>query len=300
VIVAHAARSLLLAALLVLGALCWGQVAVPQLRARVNDLTGTLSASQREALEQKLTTFETRKGAQIFILVLPSVQPETVAEFGVRVFDAWKIGRKNTSDGVLLLIAKDDRKLNITVGRGLEGALTDADSKRIIAEVITPLFKHGDFFGGIDAGAERIMKVVDGEPLPKPQPRQYNESDWGSALPLAILIAFVSGAIFRAVFGRFPGALAAGGLTGAVTWFVLGALGVAGFAALLAFMFNLFAGAVPGASGWASRGRRYDGWGGWGGGGWGGGGGFGGGGGGGGFSGGGGGDTAGGGASGSW
>ena len=167
--------------------------------------------------------------------------------------DAWKLGRKGVDDGALLLIAKDDRKLRIETRYGLEGPLPDAIAKRIIAEVITPLFKHGDFYGGIDAGVDRILKVVDGEPLPAPQKQSYNEDSWFSALPLVILLAFVSGAIFRAMFGRFFGSLIAGGVTGVIAWIVLSVLGVAAVAGVLAFLFNLFAGAVSPRNGWSSR-----------------------------------------------
>ena len=168
-----------------------------------------------------------------------------------------------------MLVAKDDRRLRIETRYGLEGTLPDAIAKRIIAEVIAPLFKHGDFFGGIDAGVDRILKVVDGEPLPAAQKQGYNEDEWLGALPLVILLAFVAGAIFRAMFGRFFGSLVAGGVTGLISWIVLSVLGAAAIAGLLAFLFNLFAGAVGGANGWSSH-RRYGGtggdWGGWGGG----------------------------------
>ena len=175
-----------------------------------------------------------------------------------------------------MLVAKYDRRLRIETRYGLEGPLPDAIAKRIIAEVIAPLLKHGDFFAGIDAGVDRILKVVDGEPLPAAQKQGYNEDDWLGALPLVILLAFVSGAIFRAMFGRFFGSLVAGSVTALITWIVLSVLGAAAIAGLLALLFNLFAGAVGGANGWSSspgppgRGRHGGpmggNWGGWGGG----------------------------------
>ena len=250
------------------GAFAQGRVAVPERRI-VTDLSGTLSAQQQNALTQKLLAFESRKGSQIAVLIVPTTQPEAIEQYALRVSDAWKLGRKGVDDGALLLVAKDDRRLRIEPRYGLEGPLPDAIAKRIIAEVIAPLFKHGDFFGGIDAGVDRILKVVDGEPLPAPQKQGYNEDDWLSALPLVILLAFVSGAIFRAMFGRFFGSLVAGSVTGLITWIVLTVLGAAAIAGLLAFLFNLFAGAVGGANGWSSH-RRDGGtggdWGGWGGG----------------------------------
>ena len=135
---------------------------------RVTDLTSTLDAGQIQALEAKLAAFESRKGSQIAVLLVPSTQPETIEQYGIRVVDSWKLGRKGVDDGVLLLIAKDDRKLRIEVGYGLEGALNDATAKRIVSEIIGPDFKRGEFYAGIDAGVDAIIKVVEGEPLPPP------------------------------------------------------------------------------------------------------------------------------------
>ncbi len=263
-------RAWLFVALLFLlsGAFAQDLIAVPERRI-VTDLSGTLSEQQQNALTQKLLAFESRKGSQIAVLIVPTTQPEGIEQYALRVSDAWKLGRKGVDDGALLLVAKGDRRLRIETRYGLEGPLPDAIAKRIIAEVIAPLFKHGDFFGGIDAGVDRILKVIDGEPLPAPQKQGYNEDDWLGALPLVILLAFVSGAIFRAMFGRFFGSLVAGSVTALITWIVLTVLGAAAIAGLLAFLFNLFAGAVGGANGWSSH-RRYGGtggdWGGWGGG----------------------------------
>ena len=274
-----AARAWLLAALFCLIGSAFAQnlVAVPERRI-VTDLTGTLSEQQQSALTQKLRAFEDRKGSQIAVLIVPTTEPETIEQYALRVSDTWKLGRKGIDDGALLVVAKNDRKLRIETRYGLEGPMPDAIAKRIIAEVITPLFKHGDFYAGIDAGVDRMVKVVDGEPLPAPQPQGYNDDSWLSALPLVILLAFVSGAIFRAIFGRFFGSVIAGGVTGLVTWIILSVMGVAAIAGVLAFMFNLFAGAVSPMNGWSNRGRgdgMRGGWGGWsggyGGGGWGGG-----------------------------
>ena len=256
------------------GASAQDLIAVPERRI-VTDLSGTLSTEQQASLTQKLQAFESRKGSQIAVLIVPTTQPEAIEQYALRVSDTWKLGRKGVDDGALLLIAKDDRRLRIETRYGLEGPLPDAIAKRIIAEVITPLFKHGDFYAGIDAGVDRILKVVDGEPLPAPQKQGYNDDGWLSALPLVILLAFVSGAIFRALFGRFFGSLVAGGVTGVITWIVLSVLGAAAVAGVVAFLFNLFAGAVGGANGWSSHrrgGGSIGGWGGgFGGGGWGGG-----------------------------
>jgi len=162
------ARVLLLAL-----ALCWGfiaaaQVAVPPLSGRVTDQTATLTTEQQAALEQTLRAFETRKGSQIAVLIVPSTETETIEQYGLRVAEQWKPGRKKVDDGAILVIAKNDRALRIEVGYGLEGALNDATSKRIISEIITPRFQRGDFYGGITAGIEQIIRVIDGEPLPPP------------------------------------------------------------------------------------------------------------------------------------
>src|SRR5262249_32138663 len=152
--------------LLLATAFAVAQVAIPPLAARVTDLTGTLNAQQRDALEHTLAEFETRKGSQIAVLIVPTTQPETAFDYGVRVFDTWKLGRKGVDDGVLLLVAKDDRQLRIVTGRGVEGAITDAVGKRIIEEDITPRFRQGDFYGGIRAGTDRMMRLLEGEALP--------------------------------------------------------------------------------------------------------------------------------------
>ena len=131
--------------LLLFAASAWAQVAVPELTRRVTDLTATLSAGQTAALENELAAFEARKGSQIAVLIVPTTQPEDIAQFGIRVADQWKIGRKKIDDGVILIVAKNDRKLRIEVGYGLEGAIPDAIAKRVVAETITPYFKAGDF-----------------------------------------------------------------------------------------------------------------------------------------------------------
>jgi uncharacterized protein len=283
---------------------------VPAFSGLVVDLTNTLNPTQRSALEQKLTSLQQRKGSQLAVLIVPTTEPEPIQQYSVRVFDQWKIGRgkvdgKTVDDGVLLLIAKNDRKLWFTVGYGLEGALPDATAKRIVDEVITPLFKQGDFYGGIDAGVDRVVRVIDGEPLPPPaaQDERWQQSGRSlhNALPVLIFVVFAMSAVLRSVLGRGGGAVATGGITGFLAYALTHLLPIAGFAAGIAFLFTLLAGG--GGGGWTNasrRGYRGGGWGGWGGGGFGGGG-FGGGGfGGGGFGGGGGGRTGGGGAGGSW
>src|SRR6266699_1668333 len=150
-------------------ALAADEVAVPPLKARVTDLTGTLTAAQIQTLEARLRDFERGKGSQIAVLMLPSTQPETIEEYSIRVADAWKIGRSKIDDGVILVIAKNDRKLRVEVGRGLEGAIPDAVAKRVVSDVIAPHFRTGDFYGGVAAGTDAVMKLIEGEGLPAPK-----------------------------------------------------------------------------------------------------------------------------------
>lgn len=267
-------------------------VPVPPLERRVTDLTGTLTAAEADALEQRLADFERRKGSQVAILVLPTTAPEDIAAYSIRVAEAWKLGRKGIDDGVLLILAIDDRAVRVEVGYGLEGAVPDAIARRIASDVMTPHFRQGDYFAGLEAGVERLIGVIDGEPLPEPEPGWQEDIGRGqSLLPLLLVVAVVGGGVLRAIFGRLGGAAVTGGLAGGVVWLIVHALGVAVFAAIVVFIVALLGG-MP-RRGWSSGGRGGGGgWGSWGGGG---GGGFGGGG-----FGGGGGSFGGGGATGRW
>lgn len=278
------------------------QVPVPKLTARVIDQTGALTAAQRDALEGKLRDFEQKRGSQVAVLIVPTIGDETIEEFAGRVTDAWQLGRKGVDDGVLLVVAQKERKIRIQTGRGVQGTLTDASSKRIVSDIVAPRFRNGDFAGGVNDGVDAIMKAIEGEELPLPQPGKARSpkvdtvSSYSDFLWIAFFAVPVVGMVLRGMFGRFFGATATSGLTGIAGWLVLGSLAFGIVAAVAAFLFTLVVGSGM------SRGVNRGGWGGWGGGGFGGGGfgggGFGGGGGGG-FSGGGG-SFDGGGASGSW
>ena len=195
------------------------QIALPALEARVTDLTGTLTAGQQSALEEKLAAFERRKGAQIAVLIVPTTAPEDIAQFGVRLLESWKLGRKGIDDGAALIVAKDDRALRIEVQYGLEGVLTDATSSRIINETIVPHFKEGDFAGGINAGVDQILRVVDGEPLPAPDPN-WQRTDRGKVpggiVPLILMFIVGIGGFVRRTVGR--------GIAGVVTGLITAAL----------------------------------------------------------------------------
>lgn len=189
----------------------WAEVAVPALSQRVTDLTGTLDGAQNAALTQKLADFEKQQGAQIAVLLLPSTQPETIEQYSIRVVDKWKLGQKGVDNGVLLLVAKQDRKMRIEVGRGLEGTLTDVASKRIIADVMTPHFKQGDFVGGLHAGVDGIMAAIRGEQvassaMPVSTVQTITERDAGMDvgdwLPIVVVGLFVVLMLFLVLFSR--------------------------------------------------------------------------------------------------
>lgn len=217
---------------------------VPTLTARVTDETGTLSDAQKTALEETLREFETKKGAQIAVLLVPTTEPETIEQYAIRVVEQWKIGRKQVDDGVLLIVAKNDRTLRIEVGYGLEGVLTDATSRRIIDETIVPRFRQGDFYGGIFAGVENIMRVVSGEPLPAPTERRSESGGLGPLLPVLFLLTVVAGGLLRALLGRLPGAALTGGLVGFIAWLLSGAIAIAVAAGIIALGFTLAGGAM--------------------------------------------------------
>jgi len=252
-------------------------VTVPPLQARVTDLTGTLTPEQQSQLEQTLRVFEAQKGSQVAVLVVPTTRPEAIEQFGIRVAEQWKLGRKGVDDGALLLIAKDDREMRIEVGYGLEGALNDATSKRIISEIITPRFKEGDFYGGIKSGVDQMIRVIEGEPLPEPAGKSANTVSFDQFIPIAFLLAVVVGSVLRTMLGRFPGAIVTGGVTALAAWLFVGSLLIAIIAAVITF-FIVLSGGMGRGGGWSSGGGFGSGGGGLGGGFGGGGGGFGGGG----------------------
>lgn len=261
-------RLLLAAALLAAPSLATADVAVPALRARVTDLTATLDVEQKSTLEKTLAAFEAKKGAQIAVLMVPTTEPETVEQYAVRVEEVWKLGRKGVDDVVLLVIAKNDRKLRIEVGYGLEGALTDAVAKRIIADDIVPRFKQGDFYGGVTAGVDRITRVIDGEALPPPRAASASQNSSGgdNLFFIGFILVFVVGGILRAIFGRMLGAGIIGGVMGFIVWSVIGLLPWAMVAGVVAFIFGLMGGGGQssggGFGGGGYRGGGYSGGGG--------------------------------------
>lgn len=284
-------------------ALAQNVLPVPPLTAHVIDQTGTLDAIQQKGLEEKLAAFEQSKGTQIAILMVATTQPEDDASYANRVANTWKIGRKGVGDGVLIVVAKNDRKVRIEVAKALEGAVPDLAAKRIIDEAMLPAFRSGDFAGGLRAGIDQLTARISGEALPAPPQHQSGPRSAAKAgfdwVDLAVFLFFgvmIGGRVLRAILGRVFGSLATGVGAGAIALVVTSSIFIAGIAAFIALFYTLLSGGLgmvaPRRGGWVGGGP------------WIGGGGFGGGrggfGGGGGFSSGGGGDFGGGGASGNW
>jgi uncharacterized protein len=279
---------------------------VPALTARVIDQSGTLSPTDQQSLEAKLAAFETEAGAQLVVLMVPTTQPEDIASYAQRVGETWKIGRKNEGDGLLIVVAKDDRRIWITAAKALEGAVPDVAAAQIIRDAIRPRFKQNDFAGGLSAGIDALAARIRDEKLPAPEAQAWNPQAIGGMNPLELMIfGFVAlpivAMVTRSIFGRFLGTVASAGVAGGLAWMLTQTLWLAGIGAFIGLMVGLFSGTSRALR---SATRRHGGWvgtGGWTGGDWtsGSGGGWGGGGGGG-FSSGGGGDFGGGGAGGDW
>jgi uncharacterized protein len=269
---------------------------VPALTGHVLDLAGALDTTQNQALEKKLSLLESTGGSQVVILIVPTTQPEDIASFSNRIGNAWKIGRKGIGDGLLVIVAKDDRKLRIEVAKSLEGAIPDLAAKQVIDAAIAPRFKQGDYAGGLDAGVDQIAALIKGEALPMPVQRGADSDwsggfDWQSLLAFAFFGVFIVGALIRKVFGNKLGSLLSGGLVGVLVNMVTGSILIAvlaGVAAMLFVLISAVGSAFKGLGG--GLGNIGSGGGGWGSGS----------GSGGGFSSGGGGDFGGGGASGDW
>jgi uncharacterized protein len=218
-------------------------VAIPPLAHRVTDLTSTLNSDQQAALESKLQAFEQNKGSQIAILIVPTTQPEDIAQYSIRVVDQWKLGREKPDDGLLVLVAKSDRKVRIEVGYGLEGAIPDAIAKRIVSDIMQPSFKLGDFYGGLDAATTQLIKLIDGESLPAPAKNQQAGSGGIDHYFVFLLFAAVIlGGILTSIFGRFLGSLATGGIIGGLVWILTTLLGASVIAGIAALLFTIMSG----------------------------------------------------------
>lgn len=213
-------------------------VSVPALHARVTDLTQTLTPDQQSQLEAKLTTFEQQKGSQIAILIVPSTQPEDIAQFAIRVVDAWKLGRAKQDDGILILVAKNDRKMRIEVGYGLEGAIPDLTAKRIISEIMAPSFKQGNYYAGINNATDKLIGLIEGEQLPAPTSSAQG-GNFESMLPLLLFGGLILGGLLRAIFGNFFGGALNGTAIGILAWLLGGGILAAIIFGIVAFFITL-------------------------------------------------------------
>ena len=229
--------SLVLLLALANGALA--EIAIPLLKSHVTDLTETLSSMEISRLEQQLTDFEAKKGSQIALLIIPTTQPETIEQYSIQVAEVWKLGRKGIDDGVLLLVAKNDRTLRIETGYGLEGVLPDALARRIIDEIIVPKFRQGHFFGGLQAGVEQIISIIEGETLPESEPAGGASLAVENIIPF-LFIALVLGRTLQSMFGRMAGATITGSIAGALTWLISSSIAVALLIAIAIFVISLF------------------------------------------------------------
>ncbi len=226
-------------------------VAVPPLTGHVIDLTNTLSLEEHQMLSNKLAALETRKGSQLVVLIVPTTQPEDIAQFGIRLAERWKLGRNKVDDGIILIIAKDDRKLRIEVGYGLEGVIPDAIAKRITSEIITPKFKAGDFIGGINAGVDQIIKLIDGEPLPAPA--NTSSEPEGNLFMLIVIVGIVMGWLLSLLIGKPLGGLVAALGSGTLAAWLIGT-SVAFIIALIVFFMVGVRQTSHRSSGWSSGG----------------------------------------------
>jgi uncharacterized protein len=251
-------------------AIASAQIAVPALRSPVTDLTNTLSQSQVASLDNTLREFAERSGSQVAVLMVPTIEPEPIEDFSMRVAEAWKLGREDQDDGVLFIIAKNDRNMRIEVGYGLEGALPDVTAKRIVRDTVAPRFRSGEFYLGIVAGVDSITRSISGESLPAPTVAERARrpgTNFGSLFGFFVFLAFVAGSALRRIFGRFLGATLTGGIVAFVVWLVVGMLAVVVIAAIVSFLITLLGGGMG-----SNRRNRFGGFGGsgWGSGGWGG------------------------------
>ena len=229
-------------------------IPVPQLTARVIDQTGTLSSGERQALEDKLARFESERGSQLVVLIVPTTAPEDIAAFAYRVAADWKIGRRDVGDGLLLVVAKDDRRVRVEVARALEGAVPDLAAFHIIDRAITPAFREGRFAAGIDAGVDALMARIRGEnlALPEPEPDARDSRGFGSLQDIAVFLMFgvpIVGGMLAAVLGRKLGALATGGVFGLLAKFLLGSLVLGIIVGVLAIVFVFVLGTGGGGRG---------------------------------------------------
>lgn len=257
----HPWRWLLLCLLLLINTAAIAEVAVPPLQNRVTDLTTTLTQQQQAQLDTKLRALEHGKGSQIAILLVPTTAPETIEQYAIRVAEQWQLGRKGVDDGLLIVAALQDRTLRLEVGYGLEGVVPDAIAKRVISEIMLPHFRQNDYYAGLAAGVDNLAKLIEGEPLPEPQPQQNRGADdVGNTLFSLIAVTVVLGGLMRALFGQLLGATIVSTIIGTAAWILFGSLIFTIIAVILVFIITLATGGHGG--GYGSGGMRSGGFGG--------------------------------------
>lgn len=242
---------------LLVAASAWGQggslVAIPSLKTRVTDTAQVLEASARDALEAKLAAFEQAHGSQIAVLLVATTQPEPIEDFAHRVGEAWKIGRKGVGDGLLVIVARDDKRVRIDVARALEGAVPDLAAKRVIREEMAPRFAQGNFSGGLNSGLDALFKLIEGEALPPPKGGQEMPTPDNNDLEVWLMFGFigliVGGSILKAMFGRAAGSFIGAGGAGLIAWLVAGSVLAAIAIGVVALLFLLIMGNARGGQG---------------------------------------------------
>lgn len=246
---------------------------VPKLERRVTDLTGSIPAAEEARIEQRIRALEQSKGAQIAVLMVDTTEPEAIFDYAMRVAEAWKIGRKGVDDGIVFVIAKGDRKMQILTGPGIQGVVTDAMAKRVIAEIVAPRFREGRFAEGVFNGVDKLAGLVEGEALPPPptKKRASKNVDHQGFVVLAVFAALFVAPILRSLIGRFFGAVATGGVTGLAAWFIVGGMIFPIVLAVIVTIVALFAGLMnfrrgggwhgggwsSGGGGWSSGGDSF-------------------------------------------
>jgi len=215
---------------------------VPPLSGRVIDQTATLTPAQSDALTQKLAALEQQNGAQVVVLMVPTTQPEDIASYGQRVADQWKIGRRDVGDGVLIVVAKNDRHVRIEVAKALEGAIPDVAARRVITAV-RPAFQANDFAGGLNQAIDQVSSLIRKEGLPPPEPgKEPNAKSRAQGVDLDQLAMFLFigvpmlGAVLTRLFGRKLGSLVTSAATGGLGWWLTASALFAGAAGLIALV----------------------------------------------------------------
>jgi uncharacterized protein len=252
-------------ALAALQGAAWAQPlqSLPPLTAPVMDFTGTLTAEQKQALHMRLQAFEQARGTQIVVLMVATTAPEDITDYTQRLGDAWKIGRKDVGDGLLLVIAKDQRTLRIAPAKSLEGAVPDLAARRVIQNTLVPRFREGDYAGGIDAGLSELMGLITAERLPEPDRRPGPSAltwDWNGVLVFLFVAVPVLGRLLRALLGRKMGALFTGAGIGALAWWLGAGWALSAAAAVVASVLALLGGLTHWSHGPLGGRGRSGGW----------------------------------------